>query len=95
MKDTPTGSHILLSTYHEGFYLCALGYKFSKKEKVSMFVFTRGAGTTSTEGTHFYQRGNDPFGNVYNKIVEHLEVTDTYFTYCGVIDHHNKERQVI
>ena len=93
MKDAPTGPHILLRTYHEGVYLCALGYKFSKREKVSMFIFTRGAGTTSTEGTHYFQRRNDPFGNVYDKIVERPEVADTYFTYCGAIDHHNKQRQ--
>ena len=80
MKNAPTGSHLLLTTYHEGVYLCALGYKFSKREKVSMFVFTRGAGTTSTEGTHYYQRRNDPFGNVYDKVVEHPEVAGTYFT---------------
>ena len=80
MKDAPTGSHILASTYHEGVYLCALGYKISKKEKVSMFVFTRGASTTSTEGTHYYQQRNCPFGNVYDKIVECPEVADTYCT---------------
>ena len=43
MQDAPTGAHILLTMYHEGVYLCALGYKFSKKEKVTMFIFTRGA----------------------------------------------------
>ena len=92
MKDAPTGSYLLLTTYHEGVYLCALGYKFSKKEKVLMFVFMRGAGTTNTEGTYYYQRRNNPFGNVYDKIVECLEIADTYFTYCGAIDHHNKQR---
>ena len=60
MKDAPTGLHLLLTTYHEGVYLCALGYKFSKKEKVSMFIFTRGAGTTSKEGKHYYQRRINP-----------------------------------
>ena len=58
-----------------------------------MFVFTRGAGTTTTEGIHYYQRRNDPFGNVYDKIVQRPEVADTYFMYCGAIGHHNKQRQ--
>ncbi len=93
MKKAPTGAHILLTTFHEGVYLCALGYKFSKKEKVSMMIFTRGAGTTKTTDSHYYQRRNDPFGNVYDKVVERPEIAHTYFTYCGAIDYHNKQRQ--
>ena len=93
MKDAPTGAHVLLTIFHEGVYLCALGYKFSKKEKVSMFIFTRGADTTKTTDAHYYQRRNDPFGNVYDKIVERPEIANTYFTYCGAIDSHNNLRQ--
>ena len=93
MKTAPTGAHILLTTFHEGVYLCALGYKFSKKEKVAMMIFTRGAGTTKTTDSHYYQRRNDPFGNVYDKVVERPEIAHTYFTYCGAIDYHNKQRQ--
>ena len=58
-----------------------------------MFVFTRGVGTTSTQDNFYYQRRNDPYGNLYDKIVEHPEIADTYFTYSGAIDSHNKLRQ--
>ena len=93
MKEAPTYSHILLITYHEGVYLCTFGYKFSNKEKVTMFVFTRGTFTTSADGTHYYQQRNDPFKNVYDIIIKCPEVVDTYFMYCGAIDHHNNQHQ--
>ena len=58
-----------------------------------MIVFTRGAGTTRTTDAYYYQRRNDPFGNVCNKIVESPEISNTYFTYWGTIDFHNKLHQ--
>ena len=93
MKEAPTCSHTFLITYHEEVYLCIFGYKFSKKEKVSMFVFTRDTFTTSTDGTHYCQQRNDPFKNVYDIIIKCPEVVNTYFMYCGAIDHHNNQHQ--
>ena len=95
MQNAPTGAHILLTTFDEGVYLCALGYKFSKKEKVTMFLFTRGACTTYTKGNHYFQRRNDEHGNVYKKCVERPEMAHTYSTHCGVIDFHNQQMQGI
>ena len=56
-------------------------------------MFTRDTGTAKTTDAHYYQRRNDPFGNVYNKIVEHSQIANTYLTYCSAIDSHNKQQQ--
>ena len=58
-----------------------------------MFIFTRGAGTTYTDGFHYFQRKNDCHGNVYDKAVERPEMAHKYYSYSGAIDFHNKLRQ--
>ena len=92
MKTVPTGAHILLTTFHEGVYLCALGYTFSKKEKVSMMIFTRGACTAKTIDSHYYQRRNDPFGNVYDKVVKCPEIAKST---CKIVENLSWERYLI
>ena len=49
MKNAPTGAFLLLTSKFEGVYLCALGYKYNKSDKVSKFIFTRGAGTLTNK----------------------------------------------
>lgn len=93
MKNAPAGAQLLLTTKHEGVYLCALGYKYSRSGKVTCFIFTRGAGTTNTYGSHYFQRKTDTFGNVYDRCVERPQVAHTFFEHAGVIDEHNKIRQ--
>ena len=93
MKNAPAGAFLLLTSKFEGVYLCALGYKDNKSEKVSTFIFTRGAGTTNTKGSHYFQCKNDEYGNVYDKCVEWPEAAHTYFTHAGAIDKHNRNCQ--
>ena len=93
MKEAPTGAHILLTTFHEGVYLCTLGYKVSEGNKIPMMIFMRGTGTTRTNDAHYYQRRYDPFGNIDTKIVEYSEIRNTYYTYCRTKDFHNKQHQ--
>ena len=38
------------------------------------FLQPPGAGRTKTTESQYYQRRNDPFGNVYDKVVERLEI---------------------
>ena len=54
MKNAPAGAFMLLTSKFEGVYLCALGYKYNRSEKVTTFIFTRGTGTTGTKGSHYF-----------------------------------------
>lgn len=68
---------ILLNMFHDGNYLlCVMGWKFSKIEKVFVFVFT--------------QHRNDTSGNVYNKVMGHPEIARIYLQHTGVIGYHKK-----
>jgi len=93
LSEAPAGSHMLLSTKHDGVYICALGYKYVKSRKPIMLVFTRGAGTSFSENTPYFVRKNDSYGNVYEKAVERPQIADKYFKACNTIDVHNNKRQ--
>ena len=61
-----------------------------KKRKGANDDLHMGGSTMKITESHYYQRRNDPFWNIYDKVVESSEVADTYFTYFSVIDNHNK-----
>ena len=43
-------------------------------------VYNMGAGTSlTTRNPEYFQRRNDTYGNIYNKVVEQREIVDKYF----------------
>jgi hypothetical protein len=91
LENAPGGCKVVLSGYHKGIPLIAIGYRYSTRTTL-LFVATKNAGSTRP-GKPYEMKFNDAFGNVIQRLVERPEILSDFFQKSNTIDKHNQLRQ--